>query len=107
MKTLKDYRPQHDNRCDVERCAICDAYVGGGHITSLLGHKAQPKPCSCGLDALLAAPDHVIAPGEQEDVPVVTDSEGRTYTRMIPYARHAGGCITVTTKKGTFVYKVS
>lgn len=53
-RTLADYRPRHDNGCGVERCACCDAYVTGGHITSLLGHEATPKPCTCGLDALLA-----------------------------------------------------
>ena len=54
-RTLAEYRPQHDDDCEVYQCAICNATMGGGHIDSLMGHNKIAKLCTCGLDALLAS----------------------------------------------------
>ena len=56
-KTLKDYRPQHDEDCTIEKCSVC------GHVRGLClycqrgevkQHGFTPSPCSCGLEALLS-----------------------------------------------------
>lgn len=69
-RTLKDYRPQHDEDCGVRVCAkcphpwahrglgrTCEIAVGECRTTGeqeLCGCVFTPKPCSCGLDALLS-----------------------------------------------------
>lgn len=46
-RTLRDYRPQHDDDCPVVCCGAC------GYGIPCLYHGAV---CGCGLDALLAQP---------------------------------------------------
>lgn len=69
-KTLRDYRPQHDDRCISRSCRKCShamtwhAQFGGcgclrqhdGDYPAPCGCKGEPYDCSCGLDALLAQP---------------------------------------------------
>lgn len=59
-RTLHDYRPQHDEDCDIRQCVTC-----GGRLESYWHessrswmpsyHAPQAQPCSCGLAALLEA----------------------------------------------------
>ena len=49
-KTLADYHPQHDAFCDSSGCSVCGRWCCDG------GHIRVPKPCTCGLDALLHPP---------------------------------------------------
>lgn len=65
-RTLADYRPQHDDNCGARRCDYV-GYVGRclksreTHDRSrgvTIFHNFKEGPCSCGLDALLAAVRH-------------------------------------------------
>lgn len=71
-RTLKDYRPQHDPGCAVERCSKCGHWMNytlygkcqiavaecrTSGLQDLCGCNCVPKPCSCGLDALLKPSD--------------------------------------------------
>lgn len=55
-RTLKDYRPQHDDDCQSQFC-----YCGNRHRYSRMRtqqhgeHAFLGKLCTCGLDALLAS----------------------------------------------------
>lgn len=66
-RTLADYRPQHDPDCESHNCAHC------GNRTEKTEHWSdtwpycmcfpplqpkRPKPCTCGLDQLIAAVLH-------------------------------------------------
>ena len=72
-RTLADYRPQHDDDCDSRDCEKCGDWSGGllhvdygsnPRIWPDRAHAFSPgKPCSCGLDALLAS---VPPPASQE-----------------------------------------
>ena len=62
-RTLKDYRPQHDEDCAANYCRRCGKH-GDGEIDRTFGevercarlyHSFEAKPCSCGLAALLQA----------------------------------------------------
>jgi hypothetical protein len=56
MKTLADYRPQHDFECSSKLCAQCHGTEKfHREILAVLDdpHAFQAKACSCGLDALL------------------------------------------------------
>lgn len=72
-RTLKDYRPQHDEDCNLNKCARCDdgprGLLHGNHTPwPEREHDFEPvHTCSCGLDALLAecAP---AAPSEPDEV---------------------------------------
>lgn len=61
-RTLADYRPQHDEDCEVHHCGHprCGSGVNTpqwhAQMTGINRHKPFPKPCSCGLDALLRVP---------------------------------------------------
>lgn len=64
-RTLADYRPQHDEECESRLCEKCGDWWGGLYhvdyrsnprIWPTKSHPFSPgKPCSCGLDPLLAA----------------------------------------------------
>lgn len=87
-RTLADYRPQHDVECETRVCAECGhwpgLHVGMGGCAAHDGvlqdsrrcncRKFQPKPCTCGLDDLLAAVRHESAvlqvSGEQAKEPL-------------------------------------
>src|SRR5687767_10110349 len=58
MRTLKNYRPQHDDDCESLICKYCGASFSDPQRRHLkdCGY-FSPKPCTCGLVALLAAPD--------------------------------------------------
>lgn len=48
QRSLKDYRPQHDRKCDLS--------YGGCSCTSCIENsRMEGKACSCGLSALLAS----------------------------------------------------
>ena len=51
---LAAYRPQHHDGCDSFHCIRCGGRFGGDlRYTCRCIERRQPKPCSCGLDALL------------------------------------------------------
>lgn len=56
-RTLKDYRPQHDDGCASRRCEHCND-KWDQHVAKAFGRfgcfNFTKKPCTCGLDALLA-----------------------------------------------------
>jgi len=57
-RTLKDYRPQHDEDCAIYLCRHCGGRLYRGQPPKACichGLTRTPKPCSCGLDALLTA----------------------------------------------------
>ena len=57
-RTLKDYRPQHDEGCASRRCSKCNQAIDwlDGSCGCSDYPRSAPKPCTCGLDALLTAP---------------------------------------------------
>ncbi len=61
MRTLKDYRPQHDEDCAIyDQCGHiegrCDSTIHNNCFDRKKDHEFVPstKSCSCGLDALIA-----------------------------------------------------
>jgi hypothetical protein len=52
-KTLKDYRPRHDEDCEWHLCAVCDNGSTFSACKVAGPDHRQRLPCSCGLDALL------------------------------------------------------
>ena len=55
-RTLADYRPQHDEECDSRRCACCGRFaLHEDTAFNKCEGVFHPRPCSCGLDALLSA----------------------------------------------------
>ena len=58
-RTLKDYRPQHDERCAIHKCRECGHWRGDPtmHNYGDECNEWHSLPCSCGLDALLHAVD--------------------------------------------------
>lgn len=68
-RTLKDYRPQHDEDCASRECTRCKfRRVNVRHVSGNGGHPFTPKPCTCGLDTLLSEPrsGEGATPQEQE-----------------------------------------
>lgn len=58
-RTLRDYRPQHDDGCNARYCVVCEGTKQfHREILAVLDapHLFKPKTCDCGLDALLAVP---------------------------------------------------
>lgn len=56
-RSLSSYRPQHDERCEIHKCRECGHWRGDPTMHGY-GDKCDEwhsLPCSCGLDALLAA----------------------------------------------------
>ena len=55
-RTLKDYRPQHDPNCASRLCAQCGFTINWLDGTCRCNDypRSAPRPCSCGLDALLS-----------------------------------------------------
>jgi hypothetical protein len=64
-KTLKDYRPQHDEDCGTNQCQKCmgrrDNDMHDAVEWPVSGcHDFTPFDCDCGLDTALAAFDHLL-----------------------------------------------
>lgn len=74
-RTLKDYRPQHDEDCKARTC-ICGADFWTPEVGVNLKH--GPKPCSCGLDALLTA---LSGAGETKHSPACRCLDCLTFSR--------------------------
>lgn len=59
-RTLKDYRPQHDDNCAINVCVTCReheaARVHGRNIISGNHEFISTGDCTCGLRALLSSP---------------------------------------------------
>lgn len=58
-RTLKDYRPQHDEDCLINKCGFVWSDGKGCRVAPsdhdvYISHVLLPQPCSCGLDALLS-----------------------------------------------------
>jgi hypothetical protein len=69
VRTLADYRPQHDDDCEVHRCECGSLqhfhkHTYGGPPVSRCGGPFKARPCSCGLDALLS----LSASGDQPSI---------------------------------------
>ncbi len=59
-RTLKDYRPQHDEDCRSYWCQTCGFHAehrAHGKLIIGLNHEFIPVACTCGLDALIETED--------------------------------------------------
>lgn len=109
-RTLKDYRPQHDEGCESERCRQCGARTGWISHDRMMGHAWEPLKCTCGLDTLLAQPlsgEGVTPPQAEQDAEITRlRDEAAVFAAdaAAPTCQHCGLPLTCSSERAELIH---